>query len=392
MLKYQRGDASDHVPLEPEVPAQDANELWSVQRYSTEECDGRSNSSSTQVQLVMRGKRRFQEELNLNRLAVQFSAVQHRVSAASCGHDPEDDLDRNHAQVEEGCRDCPHFPSPHVNLTTRNHSTTRKSWRSDAPIILPGWEYHTGGSRSKPTVHRCRPKTGGCGLLTRTQNEPTKQHGSGVENQQSGTEFYYQWCCRHLHLIAHHIVAQVARVSHVIHACSERHPSTLSSPFHPTSSYPCSSSISCSPCCTSFTTLRAVVTLRTRAKKEMMSSDESYLTTFSSMSDFNIITMDQMKKMRIFEQFVLKIPARGIVVSLYLAFSLHGRFLPFCLYTLVDVRIPHVVIVNSTPHTSPFSRSQRMMCDTTLAQVFVRVISSMCHAPECLLFSLRPSL
>ena len=81
------------------------------------------------------------------------------------------------------CRDCPHFPSSHVNLTTRNHSTTRKSWRSDAPIILPGWEYHTGGSRSKPTVHRCRPKTGGCGLLTRTQNEPTKQHGSGVENQ-----------------------------------------------------------------------------------------------------------------------------------------------------------------------------------------------------------------
>ena len=184
VLKYKRGDASDHVPLEPEVPAQDANELWSVQRYSTEECDGRSNSSSTQVQLVMRGKRRFQEELNLNRLAVQFSAVQHRVSAASCGHDPEDDLDRNHAQVEEGCRDCPHFPSPHVNLTTRNHSTTRKSWRSDAPIILPGWEYHTGGSRSKPTVHRCRPKTGGCGLLTRTQNEPTTQHGSGVENQQ----------------------------------------------------------------------------------------------------------------------------------------------------------------------------------------------------------------
>ena len=187
VLKYKRGDASDHVPLEPEVPAQDANELWSVQRYSTEECDGRSNSSSTQVQLVMRGKRRFQEELNLNRLAVQFSAVQHRVSAASCGHDPEDDLDRNHAQVEEGCRDCPHFPSPHVNLTTRNHSTTRKSWRSDAPIILPGWEYHTGGSRSKPTVHRCRPKTGGCGLLTRTQNEPTKQHGSGVENQQIST-------------------------------------------------------------------------------------------------------------------------------------------------------------------------------------------------------------
>ena len=90
---------------------------------------------------------------------------------------------KNFKERLEVCRDCPHFPSSHVNLTTRNHSTTRKSWRSDAPIILPGWEYHTGGSRSKPTVHRCRPKTGGCGLLTRTQNEPTKQHGSGVENQ-----------------------------------------------------------------------------------------------------------------------------------------------------------------------------------------------------------------
>ena len=59
-------------------------------------------------------------------------------------------------------------------MSISNHSTTRKSWRSDAPIILPGWECHTGGSRSKPTVHRCRPKTGGCGLLTRTQDEPTK--------------------------------------------------------------------------------------------------------------------------------------------------------------------------------------------------------------------------
>ena len=44
-----------------------------------------------------------------------------------------------------------------------------------------------------------------------------------------------------------------------------------------------------------------------------------------------------------------------------------------------------VEIENSTPHTSPFSRSQRariMMCDTTLAQVLVRVIPSMCHALE----------
>ena len=41
--------------------------------------------------------------------------------------------------------------------------------------------------------------------------------------------------------------------------------------------------------------------------------------------------------------------------------------------------------VNSTLHTSLFSRSQRalvMMCHTTLAQVFVRVIPSMYHALE----------
>ena len=52
--------------------------------------------------------------------------------------------------------------------------------------------------------------------------------------------------------------------------------------------------------------------------------------------------------------------------------------------------------VHSTPHTSLFFRSQRtllMMCDTTLAQVLVRVIRSMCHAPEWLsVLSLSVSL
>ena len=44
--------------------------------------------------------------------------------------------------------------SPPVSsmLTT---TTTTKSCRSDTLIILPGWECHTGGSRSKPTVQRC---------------------------------------------------------------------------------------------------------------------------------------------------------------------------------------------------------------------------------------------
>ena len=44
--------------------------------------------------------------------------------------------------------------SPPVSSTITT-TTTTKSWRSDTLIILPGWEYHTGGSRSKPTVHRC---------------------------------------------------------------------------------------------------------------------------------------------------------------------------------------------------------------------------------------------
>ena len=60
-----------------------------------------------------------------------------------------------------------------------------------------------------------------------------------------------------------HRVAQVVRVSHVIHACSERHSSTLSSPFNPTSSSSHSPSISRSPCCSSSTSTRVVVTLRT---------------------------------------------------------------------------------------------------------------------------------
>ena len=64
-----------------------------------------------------------------------------------------------------------------------------------------------------------------------------------------------------------HRVAQVVRVSHVIHACGERHSSTLSSPFHPTSSSSHSPSISCSPCCSFSTSLRTEVTLRTPPKK-----------------------------------------------------------------------------------------------------------------------------
>ena len=52
------------------------------------------------------------------------------------------------------------------------------------------------------------------------------------------------------------------RVSHV-HTCTERLSSTLSSPFQTTSSSPHFLSISCSHSCTSSTTFRAAVTLRT---------------------------------------------------------------------------------------------------------------------------------
>ena len=66
---------------------------------------------------------------------------------------------RSSNAIEEGCW-CLQYTQPLTShsppfssmLTT---TTTTKSWRSDTLIILPGWECHTGGSRSKPTVHRC---------------------------------------------------------------------------------------------------------------------------------------------------------------------------------------------------------------------------------------------
>ena len=43
----------------------------------------------------------------------------------------------------------------HSLVLTARHSTST-SWRSDAPIILSGWEYHTRGSRLTSTVPECR--------------------------------------------------------------------------------------------------------------------------------------------------------------------------------------------------------------------------------------------
>ena len=42
------------------------------------------------------------------------------------------------------------------NHLHENANRARKSWRSDVSIILPGWERHTGGSRSIPTVTSVR--------------------------------------------------------------------------------------------------------------------------------------------------------------------------------------------------------------------------------------------
>ena len=38
----------------------------------------------------------------------------------------------------------------HRQLSLHKTTTQAKSWRSDAPIILPGWEHHTGGSQLTP--------------------------------------------------------------------------------------------------------------------------------------------------------------------------------------------------------------------------------------------------
>ena len=100
--------------------------------------------------------------------------------------------DRNRIKAESFEKVCWRTdPGVQQNTTTRhdnNHSTCNnasKSWRSDVPIVLPGWEHHTGGSRSEPTVHPCLVRQGGCGLLTQqissdAQMSPTLQHGRGA--------------------------------------------------------------------------------------------------------------------------------------------------------------------------------------------------------------------
>ena len=74
-------------------------------------------------------------------------------------------------------------------------------------------------------------------------------------------------------LIAHHIAwfKLSACLSHLIHAWSERHSSTLSSPFHPTCYSPYSPFISSSSCCPSTSTRISSNTVYS-ANKEMGST------------------------------------------------------------------------------------------------------------------------
>ena len=81
------------------------------------------------------------------------------------------------------------------------------------------------------------------------------------------------------------------------------------------------------------------------------------------------------------------------VFSAPLLFFFHPLFCFFS-HTFVVVFPPLCwVCKQCTSHVTFFSClcALVMLCHTTLAQVFVRVIPSMCHAPECLI-SLRPSL
>ena len=84
-------------------------------------------------------------------------------------------------------------------------------------------------------------------------------------------------------LIAHHIAwLKLSCLSHLIHAWSERHSSTLSSPFHPTSYFLYSPSISSNSCCPS-TSTKISSNIVYSANKEMGSTDESYSNTRSEL-------------------------------------------------------------------------------------------------------------
>ena len=94
------------------------------------------------------------------------------MTSESSGSRTQADASTHHGGVQR-------FRLSHHLKSTCPPETTPQQERAGA-LMLPSscldGSVTPVGPRSKPTVHRCRPKTGGCGLPTRTQDEPTKQH------------------------------------------------------------------------------------------------------------------------------------------------------------------------------------------------------------------------
>ena len=72
----------------------------------------------------------------------------------------------------------------HSLVFTARHSTST-SWRSDAPIILPGWEYHTRGSWLTSTVPKCLYG----GRLWMALTDCTKVHAATAHSNMVAEQF-----------------------------------------------------------------------------------------------------------------------------------------------------------------------------------------------------------
>ena len=70
--------------------------------------------------------------------------------------------------------------SPHVNMSISNHSTTRKSWRSDAPIICLDGSVTPVGPGQNPQYTGAVQRREAVGCSQGLKMSPQKQHGSGA--------------------------------------------------------------------------------------------------------------------------------------------------------------------------------------------------------------------
>ena len=79
-----------------------------------------------------------------------------------------------------------------TTISHDNNNTAQANTQASAGALMahhPAWVgHHTGGSRSKPTVHPCPLRWDGCGLLTNStthNNEPKKtEHDNNMVAQQ----------------------------------------------------------------------------------------------------------------------------------------------------------------------------------------------------------------